>query len=336
MEKVRFGLLGSGIIARYHARAIKNIPDAEIDIAANWRPESLARLVKEWDIPRSTTEIEALATDPHIDAVINCLPNFMHKQETIRLLRAGKHVFLEKPMAMNAAEAQEILDVVRETGKLLMLGHMWRYDNETNWLRQAIVDGLLGEIVKTKGYHVNPPGFGPQGWFLDKARAGGGVIMDMAVHSIDTCRFLMGDPQPVRVYAAAGVRYKPAEVEDDGTVMVHWDNGAYSVVVTSAFNPYQEEPEGAVEVYGTKGHGRTFPSVLNLSTAGVSGRFAPIFPARIEQCDHPMYQHQIEHFVKCIKEGKQPKPNAEDGLVLMKIIDAAYASARTGEAVKIK
>ena len=163
MNKVRLAIQGSGIIARYHARACQAIPDVELVAAANWRPESLERFAHEWHIPRVTTTLADLAADREIDGVIVALPNYMHKDETVRLLRAGKHVLVEKPMAMNAAEAEEMVAVARETGCLLMVGHMWRFDDQVGWLRRVIDGGMLGEIVRTKGYAIHPPGTGPQG-----------------------------------------------------------------------------------------------------------------------------------------------------------------------------
>ena len=336
MDKVRIAILGSGIIARYHARACRSTPAVELAAAANWRPESLAALAREWEIPRTTTSFEELAADPSLDAVIITLPNFLHCQEALRMLAAGKHVLVEKPMAMNAAEAREMVAAAEQAGRLLMVGHLWRFDDHVGWLQRAIAEGLLGELVKTKGYAVHPAGVGPAtGWFVDKDKAGGGVIMDMGIHAVDTARYLLGGARPVRVYAQAGIRYGRDEVEDDAALVVHWDSGAYSLIETAAWQSFQEAPEGAAQVWGTKGYGRTFPSELRLELAGVRGTFAPVFPPRQEQCDWPMYQKQIAHLADCIRTGRKPSPGGEDGLLMMQVMDAAYESARAGQAVAI-
>ena len=330
MDKVRIAILGSGIIARYHARACRSAAGVEVVAAANWRLESLQRFAREWGIPRVTTRFEEIANDPEIDAVILCVPNYLHKDETIRMLRAGKHVLCEKPMAMNAAEAEEMVRVAQETGRLLMVGHMWRFDNEVGWLQRAIASGLLGDIVKTKGYAIHPAWSGPKGWFVEKEKAGGGVVMDMGIHAVDTARFLLGDPKPVQVYAHIGTRYSTFDVEDEATFMVHWDSGAFTLVETAAWQPFAEAPEGAAQVWGTKGYGSAFPSRLHLRLADVPGVFTPEFPPRMEQCDWPMYQRQVEHFAACIREGRTPVPGGAEGLVAMKVMDAVYESARTG------
>jgi predicted dehydrogenase len=338
MDKIRVAILGSGFIARTHARACRAVPAVELVMAANWRPESLTRFAEEWRIPRISTHFDEVAADPEIDAVINTLPNFLHGPESIRMLRAGKHVLLEKPMAMNAAEAQTVIDAAHAAGRALMVGHMWRFDNEVTWLRRTIEAGLIGNVVRTHGYHLNPPFFGPpDNWIVRKDTAGGGAVMDMAVHSIDTTRYLLGEPLPVRVYAETGTDYSQFdEVEDVGTFMVHWDNGVHSVFVTANYNPYQEAPEGAIDVWGSTGHGRIFPSVLDLKLGGVMGCFAPTFPAREQQVDYPMFQKQLEYFVDCVRSGRQPQPGGREGLIAMKVVDAVYESARSGKSVDIQ
>jgi predicted dehydrogenase len=337
MDRIRIAILGTGAIARTHARACRAVPGAELVMAANWRPESLARFAREWDIARTSTRFEDVAADPQVDAVINTLPNFLHKPETIRMLRAGKHVLLEKPMAMNAVEAQEIIDVAAEAGRTLMVGHMWRFDNEVNWLRSAIAAGVIGDVVRTHGYHLNPPFVGPSdGWMVRQSTAGGGPVMDMAIHSVDTTRYLLDEALPVRVYAEAATRYSCYnEVEDVATFMVHWSNGVHSVFVTANYPPYQEAPEGAIDVWATAGHGRLFPSAMNLTLGSVMGAFTPSFPVREQQVDYPMYQKQLEHFVDCIRTGRQPMPGGREGLIAMKVVDAVYESARTGKSVDI-
>ena len=98
---------------------------------------------------------------------------------------------------------------------------------------------------------------------------------------------------------------------------------------------FAEAPEGGAQVWGTCGYGRTFPSELRLELGGIRGTFTPEFPARMEQCDWPMYQHQIEHWAECIRNGGTLKPSGEDGVVLMRVMDALYRSAATGDAVAI-
>lgn len=337
MDKLRIAIMGSGGIAHVHARACQAAANVELVAAANWRPESLQRFAERWAIPRTYLDFDQLAADPGVDAVIVTLPNFLHAPESIRMLFAGKHVLCEKPMALNATQAAELLYAAEETDRTLMIGHMWRFDPEVNWLRNCLNDGLIGKVIKTQGYHLNPPFFGPVSpWMVQQEPAGGGAVIDMSIHSIDTTRYLLGDPLPLKVFARMGTHYSPhSEVEDEATFMVTWNNGTYSVFVTANFNPYQEAPEGAIEVWGVRGHGRLFPSALDLPLGGTMGRFAPTFAAREQQVDYPMFQKQVEHFADCILTGRRPEPGPGQGLIDMRIVDAVYASASSGGAVDV-
>ncbi|MFQ5794259.1 MAG: Gfo/Idh/MocA family protein [Candidatus Bipolaricaulia bacterium] len=334
-SQVHIGIMGTGAIARYHARACRAVPDVEAVAVANWRPESLQRFADEWDIPRRYTDFDELAGDPEVDAVIVGLPNYLHAAETERMLDAGKHVLCEKPMAMNVAEAESMTRTAEQTGKLLMIAMCWRFDIEVRWLQRAIASGLLGEVVKTKLYAIHPSGTGPKGWFVQKKFAGGGVVMDMAVHSLDMALFLLGEPQPKRVYAHIGMRYSTHDVDDEASIVVTWNDGTYSIVETSAYQPHAPEPEGTAEVFGTQGYGRLFPSELRLKTADVHGVVTPEFPERIEHCGWPMYERQIEYFASCVREGKAPFPGGAEGVLMMQLVEAVYESASSGKAVEL-
>ena len=153
-----------------------------------------------------TTDWEALARDPDIDAAVVATPNALHAPQAIALLEAGRHVLVEKPMATTVAECNAMIEAAQRGGASLMVAHCWRFHPDVQAMRERIASGELGEIVKTRGYGVHA-GWGPSGWFADKALAGGGALPDMGVHAIDTVRYLLGDPDPGRVCAVIGTRY---------------------------------------------------------------------------------------------------------------------------------
>ena len=147
MDKVRVGILGTGIIIRdFHLPILKNHPQAEVVAAANLHPESLRQLAQEHGIPRAYPSLEAMAGDPEVDAVVIGLPNYLHAPVTIQMLEAGKHVLCEKPMALTVAEGQEMIAASRRTGRKLMIAHMWRFDREILWLRELVASGTLGKV----------------------------------------------------------------------------------------------------------------------------------------------------------------------------------------------
>lgn len=228
-------------------------------------------------------------------------------------------------------------EVSRAMGRLLMVAHCWRFDDEVLWLRDQIARGELGSIVRTKGYgvHVN---WGPGGWFTEARYAGGGALADMGIHAIDTVRFLMGDPLPLTVYAHISTHYGAFDVDDTGLIVVTWDNGATSVIESGWWQPHSDGPEAGTLLYGKAGYARLFPTYLELrdveaqAIKRVESGFAPV---RDPHCPQSMYDVQMKYFSACIAGMRQPVPGAEEGIVNMQIVDAAYASNRTGEVITL-
>jgi predicted dehydrogenase len=221
---------------------------------------------------------------------------------------------VEKPMATSVAEADSMIVASRESGAFLMVAHCWRFHDDVIAMRQRIAAGEFGEVVKTRGYGVHA-GWGPSGWFIDPELAGGGALLDMGVHAIDTARFLLGDPAPVRVCAVVGTRYAEGRytVDDDGVLLISWSTGSNSVVESGWWQPHLGGREADTEVYGTSGYARIWP---------------PDAPSdEDEQALQPMYTAQVREFLGAIGEGRQPRPGGEDGRVVMDVVERAYASA---------
>ncbi len=167
-------------------------------------------------------------------------------------------------------------------------------------------------MVKTRSYGVHAK-WGPSGWFTDPRLAGGGALVDMGVHAIDTTRFLLGDPLPSRVLATVATRYGDYPVEDDAILLVSWSNGTNSIVESGWWQPHLGGLEADTEVYGTGGYARVWERTE--------------MPADYQHCTQPMYSAQMAEFVEALAAGRQPRPSGEDGRVVMEIVERAYAVA---------
>lgn len=337
MDKLRIGVMGTGIIIRdYHLLTLQNHPKAEVVAAANLNPASLEQLAQDFGIPKTFTDFAEMAADPDIDAVVIGLPNYLHAPVTIQMLEAGKHVLCEKPMAMDVAEAEQMVRAQKRTGCKLMIAHMWRFDQEILWLRDLVARGKLGKVFKAKGHaiwlHEGPPA---EGWFVQRRFAGGGALADMGIHSFDTLRYVLGGARPVRVFANVGTHFGDIELDDTATALLEFEGDIAALVEAGWYHPYADGLEGYTQVYGTQGYARALPSELHTCVEGVWSVVKPQMPVRQQQCDLPMYQAQMDHFVDCILEDKVPMPDGEEGLWAMRILEAAYRSAEIGEAVTV-
>ncbi len=332
---IRMAVAGPGFIGRVHARAIQSTAGAELVAALGSNGERVEAFACEHGISRVYTESARLAADPEIDAVVIATPNHLHRPLALELLEAGKHLLVEKPMALTAHEAVQMAEGARRAGRRLMVGHMWRFDREAQLVRAAVEAGELGEIVKTKGYGIHAH-WGPSGWFTDPARAGGGALIDMGVHAIDTVRYLLGDPEPVGVYARLGTRYGDYAVDDAGILLISWADGSESLIECGWWHPHMDGPEASTQLFGTRGYARLFPTAI---THIVDRKPVPQpleLPERDGHLDPHIFAGQLAELVAAIREERDPAPGAEHGLAVMRICEAAYRSAREERRIDLK
>ena len=332
---LKIAFTGTGYISQIHAQAAQKIEGVQLTAVVNHRPESRQTFADQFEIPGQYDTIADLLAAGDVDAVSINTPNYLHAPEAIAALEAGVHVMVEKPMAMNAAEAAAMIAASETTGALLMVAHCWRFDEEVLWLKQRI--GRIEPVIRTKGYGVHS-NWGPGGWFTEAKHAGGGALADMGIHALDTARFLLDDPQPVNVYAQIGTYYGEFDVDDTGVILVNWDNGVTSYIESGWWQPHMDGPEASTQLYGRHGFAELFPTHISLpnpeteTVEAVDPGFQ--FP-RAEHCPQIMYDNQLAYFINCIRQGRKPNPGGSEGLINMKIVDAAYVSASTGEVVDI-
>ena len=336
-EKVRLGILGTGEVFRdFHLPVLLESDRVELVAAGNLRPASLQVLAQEFGIPKTYTDFDLMAQDAEIDAVLIGLPNYLHAPVTIQMLQAGKHVLCEKPMAMTVAEARRMIDAADASGRKLMIAHMWRFDREIRWLRDVIDSGILGSVFKVKAQVVWEEGPTLDSWYARREYVGGGALTDMGVHPIDTFSSLFHDSiRPTRVFAQMGAYFHPIEVEDTANVIIEYDNGMAAVLEAGYYHSFSDGLPGSVQVFGTEGYARTFPTELHCTIEGAWGQYRPCMPPRSQHQDLTMYAAQLEHFVDCVLSDKDPTPDGRQGLWAVAVLEAAYCSAVSGESVSL-
>ena len=350
MSKVKLALIGAGNIANAHLEAYRNVPDVEIYAACDINPVRLNKTCDRFGIERRYTDVDTMLSElPELDAADVCVWNCNHAECSIKALNAGLHVLCEKPMAYSAKEAEAMKEAADRNGKLLMIGFVLRFSDGARIAMDFIDKGYLGDIYYAKAQYVRRHG-NPGGWFADKSRSGGGPIIDLGVHVIDLTRYLMGNPKPVSVYAVASDRlgdrkyiktgpgWVPEDakeddvctVEDFATALIRYDNGACTFLETSY--DINGEDIAKRQLFGTKGgmdlsNGVKLYTTVNDYMADIDVKTANL------KGGQDMFTAEMAHFIDCVKNGAPCRAKAEDGIAVMKILDAIYETARTGHEV---
>ena len=347
MEKVKIAMIGAGNIANAHLASYAKVENAEIYAACDINEERLNETCDKYGITRRYTDLDAMLAElPELDAADVCVWNVNHASCSIKALNAGLHVLCEKPMAYNSQEAEQMLEAAKKNNKLLMIGFVLRFSDEAKIAMDFIEKDYLGDIYYAKAQYVRRHG-NPGGWFANKALSGGGPVIDLGVHVIDLTRYLMGGPKPVSVYAATSERLgnraflknsvgkdstdeDVCTVEDFGTALIRYDNGAVTLLETSY--DINGQDIGCKQLFGTKGGMDLSKGVKIYGTYNDYIADIEVNTNNLKDSSD-MFVNEMAHFVDCVQNGTPCRATAEDGIIVMKILDAIYESARIGHEV---
>jgi predicted dehydrogenase len=346
MDTLRVGVIGVGMGAG-HVGGFRQHERAEVVALADIDEKRLKKANEDLKVPNLYTSAEKMIAEEKLDIVAVATPNKFHKPLTIAALESGAHVLCEKPMAMNAVEAQEMLDAAEKAGKRIMINFSYRFINRAQCMKKQVDAGILGDVYfgqtlwhRRRGI----PGFG--GWFGQKALSGGGPLIDLGVHRLDLALWLMGYPKPVWVMGSAynhiatrlaKEQGKEYDCEDLAAGMIKFDNGATLEVEASWAANIEERERMETRLMGTEG------GVIFRNLEEGYGKWEMKFFVERDGQQFDLEPHEpinggesaMCHFVDCIVNDKQHIATGEEGKIVMQILDAIYASAEKGEPVKI-
>jgi predicted dehydrogenase len=346
MKNIRIGVVGLGMGAS-HVEGYREHPLVEVVAAVDTDKHRLKEIgKKKLSIPTLYHSMEEMIKRERPDIVSIAVPNCFHKDLAIEAMHSDCHVLCEKPMAMNAEEAEEMLKVSKETGKRLMINFSFRFTEQSFALKKQIESGIIGDIYfgRTVWHRRRGmPGFG--GWFGKKEMAGGGPIIDLGVHRLDLALWLMDYPKPKYVLAStynhlakeiAERENKEFTVEDIGVAMIKFENGATLELEASWAANIKEIEEMSTRLLGTKGgllqknqgEGYEFEAEMFIEKEGC------LFDMKLHP-PVPKSQSSYYHFIDSIVNDAPNIATAEEGLTIMKILDAIYKSAETGKPVEM-
>lgn len=327
---IRFALLGAGRIGKVHARAVASNVDASLVAVTDAAPEAAAALAASYNCEvRSLDDIER-ASD--IDAVIICTPTDTHANLIERFARAGKAIFCEKPVDLSVQRVKDCIRTVEETNANLMIGFNRRFDPHFQAVKQAILDGRIGDVEMVQ-ITSRDPGAPPASYIASS----GGIFRDMTIHDFDMGRFLLGE-EPETVFATASVLVDP-EIGEQGdydsvSVTMMTASGKHCTISNSRRAVYGYDQR--IEVHGSKGAvSAENQRAVSIEVATADGYTRPplhdFFMTRYVDA----YAAEITTFIAALKNGKKPSPSAQDGLMALLLAEAALKSIKEGRAVKV-
>jgi predicted dehydrogenase len=349
-SKMKIGIIGAGTIGSVHADAYKKVADADLVALCDILPDRLAEKAKRHGVELTYTNYHELLANPDIEGVSICVPNNMHAPIAIDALKAGKHVMLEKPMAMSTAQGEAICAARDAAGKVLQMGMVRRQSPDAEIVKKAIDDGRLGEIYQIRIRLIRRRGIpGMGGWFTTKNESGGGGLIDIGVHFFDLAMWTTGLWNPTRVSAKTYAKFgTPMEdyhyigmwagppnyegtfdVDDYAAGFVRFgDQATMSFEVAWAANAKDEQ---MLEILGTKGGLKVGGDAVLLTE--VDNMLADIKLNFDPKADG--FAKELTKFVAAAKGEGEPAATGEQGVVAMKLIDAIYKSSELNQEVVV-
>lgn len=344
MERTKIAILGAGFITDIHMESYHRfIPEAEVVAVYARNADKAKAFAEKHHIPRWFTDIDKIINESGCEIVDICLPNYLHADATIKAANAGKHVIIEKPLAVTLEEADAMIAACKKAGVKLMYAEELCFAPKYERARQLVKEGAIGEIymLKQSEKHSGPH----SDWFYDVSLSGGGVLMDMGCHAMEWFRWMLDNAKPISVYASMStvLHKNRTKGEDNSIVIVEFENGVTAVAENSWAKHGGMDDRS--EVHGTGGviyadlfmgnsaisyskHGYGYAMEKADTTVGWS---FTVF----EEVFNQGYPHELKHFVDCVRNNKQPLVTGDDGRVVLEIIYAAYASAGSGKKIEL-
>lgn len=335
---LNYGVIGCGAVFEvFQARSLLQTEGLRVLTVCDIDVNKVKRVQQNYNIKKGTTNYYDLLADKEIDVVMVNLPQHLHLRPCLDAAQAGKHVYVEKPIATRLEDARKIIDVCRKNEVKLCVGHQRRFVNVDMKAKELIEQGYLGKIFKIRAiscWYEKECEIEKQPWLFNFELGGGGPLMRWGVHKADTLRYLL-DEEAIRVYAEADRfvhRSKDITAEDNCISLIRFDGGVIAELEVS--NSQQEAGFSrgeTIEIWGDKGTLWYQPStglmeLCSTKQTNVVGKDSFI-KLKLEP-DHREFIRIHQKFVKSIEEGGTVPVSGEDGYKALEMVVASYQSAK--------
>jgi predicted dehydrogenase len=323
-RKIRYGIIGFGLFAeRAIAGAIEDSPNSEL-VAIQKRSLALARQKADaLSIPYAFSSPAELVECPDVDAVFIVSANSAHHDETVTAARAGKHVLVEKPMALNATEARHMIEECEQNRVKLMVGQVVRFSPVVRRIRDLVKSGSLGRIISARADYLFNARFSKRSWIYDRSLAGGGPVFDIGVHCLDTLSFILDD-QVRTVHSQLSPVPTSTATERTAILGLQYSKGTLASITCSFEAPARQIN---IEIIGTDGLAQATDFTLSATRIrlNITRRTETVdTTGETIDVDVPdLYVDEVTAFSDCIlNDSDSPVPGAA-GLQSQKVLDLA-------------
>ena len=228
MKTFKTAVIGCGMISKNHFKALKNVENADCVVACDIRPERAAAAAEAYGIPHTETEYHRVLDNPEIDVVHICLPHYLHAQVVIEAMEHGKHVLCEKPMALDPADAEKMIEVRDRTGRTLGICFQNRYNDSSRYMRSLMDSGRMGKVLGARGavfWNRNPEYYTESDWRGTLDKEGGSALENQAIHTFDLMQWLTVPIKTVEASCSTKRHKGVIETEDTCDVFMTGPNG---------------------------------------------------------------------------------------------------------------
>jgi predicted dehydrogenase len=325
-DDLRLGMLGLGAIAQVvHLPILSQLPGVKLVAVCDADHAKAKAIAGRFGIPRVHDSDDDVFASDDLDALVICTPSHLHESQAIAGLQSGKHVLVEKPLAIDAAAAERVISEAEKSDRALMVAMNNRYRPDTMALKPFADGGELGDIFLTRGAWLNrkmrvvrPT------WRHRKATAGGGALMDLGVQTLDLCLWILGFPKAASIICSTHFGER-MEVEDTAAIMVRLEDGS-AISLTVSWSLVAERDRHYLRLLGTRGSGAISPlGVYKELETGVLDVTPNVPPGR-ENLYTASYRQELLHFSQ-VARGEEAVALPSEQIELMRLIALAYQSA---------
>jgi|UniRef100_A0A7V3RH47 predicted dehydrogenase len=333
-DRINIGIVGCGTHAQIaYIPILKKNNDCNLIALCDTDIQKVEYLANKYSIPKKYQDYQEMIEDQEIDAIVVATPNYLHTPMAIAGLKFGKDILCENPMAINLKEAQELVKVVNQTKRKFALALTGRFRPDVQTLKKFVKRGELGDIYYLKaGWLLGTKEWTLSDWRMDVLKSGGGAFLTMGTQVLAIATYFLEEKEPDTIFASIHKKESDTEVEDTGMCIINYKDGTL-LTIEVGWSLIFEKDFLYCNIFGKKGGALLNPLKVHKELHNELINITPQIPVR--NVYRVAWELQAQFFIDAIRKNTSPPFTAQDGLLIAKITEAFYESAKKNKMVKI-